>query len=71
MNQFRIDYDPNAPRIKTPREILGIPENMNDIDYITFKYKQKAKELHPDKGGDSEEFKELNEAFIALKKELI
>ena len=70
MNQFRIGYDPDAPHTKTPREILGVPDSMNDLEYITFKYKQEAKELHPDQGGDPEKMQELNEAYARLKKEL-
>lgn len=70
MNQFRIGYDPDAPHTRTAREIIGVPDSMNDLEYITFKYKQKAKELHPDQSGDAEEFKELNEAYEQLKKEL-
>ena len=70
MNQFRIGYDADAPRTKSPREILGIPAHINDLDYVKFKYKQKAKELHPDQGGDPEQFKELQEAYGVLKKEL-
>ena len=70
MSQFRLDYDPDSQRTKTPREILGIPEHINDKDYIKFKYKQKAKELHPDQGGDTEKFKELKEAYENILKEL-
>ena len=70
MNQFRLDYDPNAPRTKTPREILGIPEHINDPDYIKYKYKQKAKKVHPDQGGDAKQFRELKEAYDNIQKEL-
>ena len=69
MNQFRIGYDPESPNIKTPRQILGLSESMNDFEYIKYKYKQKAKEMHPDTGGDPNQFNELNEAYNALKKE--
>jgi len=70
LNQFRLDYDPNAPTIKSPREIIGVPADSKDLEYITFKYKKKAKELHPDQGGDADKFKELNAAYEELKKEL-
>ena len=70
MNQFRIGFDPEAPHTRTPREIIGIPDSNNDLAYIKFKYKQKAKELHPDQGGDPEQMQELNEAFEQIKKEL-
>jgi len=70
MNQFKIGYDESGDKIRSPREILGVPDSMNDLDYIRFKYKQKAKELHPDTGGDPEEFQELQEAYDSVKKEL-
>ena len=57
--------------IKTPREIIGVSPDMNDPDYISFKYKQKAKELHPDQNEtDGKAMAELNDAFDKLKKEL-
>ena len=53
---------------KTPKRNNWHAEHISDIEYIRFKYKQKAKELHPDKGGDPEAFKELQEAFTTLGK---
>jgi len=42
-----------------------------DLDYITFKYKQKSKEVHPDvEGGNADSFKELNHAFEEIQDEL-
>lgn len=70
MNQFRIGYESDAPRTKTPREIIGIPEHINDLEYVKFKYKQQAKTLHPDQGGDADKFKELKAAYETLLKEL-
>lgn len=71
MNQFSIGYDENKPKLKTPREILGVASDCKDFDYIEYKFKQKAKELHPDvTNDDGKQFKELNEAFTELKKEL-
>lgn len=55
---------------KTPREIIGVTEDMTDMEYITFKYKQKCKELHPDAGGDVKEFQKLQEAYNDLQREL-
>lgn len=55
---------------RTPREIIGVPADMMDLEYIEFKYKQKAKELHPDNGGTKEAFQELNTAWQDLKREL-
>lgn len=69
MNQFRLD-SPSGERIKTPREIIGVEENCKDFEYITFKYKQRAKEIHPDKTGDKKAMQELNEALAQLHTEL-
>ena len=69
MSQFQLGYDPQGPRTLSPREILGLPADMKDWDYIRFKYHRKAKELHPDSGGDADKFKELQTAFEDLKKE--
>lgn len=56
---------------RTPREIIGVTPDMNDLDYITFKYKQRAKDLHPDNNpGDGKAMQELNTAFDDLKREL-
>ena len=54
----------------TPRQFLGIREDMKDLGYIEYKYKEKAKEMHPDVGGDAEEFKKLQEAYNKIKEEL-
>ena len=70
MNQFRIGYNEDGEKTKTAREIIGVEPQCKDLDYIRFKYKKKAKELHPDIGGDAEEFKKLNEALSELEKEL-
>jgi len=72
MNQFRIGFDADTgKRILSPRQVLGIPDKINDIDFITYKYKKLARESHPDtEGGDAEKFKEIQEAYINLKKEL-
>lgn len=70
MNQFKLDYDPNGEKTRTPREIMGVDENNKDLDYITFKYRGRAKEIHPDIiKGDDNKMKELNEAYEIIKKE--
>ena len=70
LNQFRLGYSDDTIRTRTPREIIGCPESMKDFEYITFKYRKRAKELHPDAGGKAEDFKQLNEAYQTIKKEL-
>lgn len=62
---------PDQVITRTPREIVGVPVDMNDLDYIMFKYKQKAKELHPDTNpGDGKKMQELNVAWDDIKREL-
>ncbi|MCK5474426.1 MAG: J domain-containing protein [Candidatus Aenigmarchaeota archaeon] len=56
---------------KKARELLGLDEQENDFEIINKKYKDLAKELHPDKPtGNVEKFKELNNAHKILKREL-
>jgi len=42
-------------------DILGVDKNA-DQDTIKKVYRQKAKEFHPDKGGDETMFKKISEA---------
>ena len=47
-------------------EILGVSREAGD-DEIKRAYRRRARELHPDAGGDEEEFKELTTAYEVLK----
>ncbi|MEE8602874.1 molecular chaperone DnaJ [Euzebya tangerina] len=47
-------------------EVLGVSKEASDAD-IKKAYRQKARELHPDQGGDEEHFKELTAAYEVLK----
>jgi len=46
-------------------KILGLPKNAS-ADEIKRAYRKLAHEFHPDKGGDAEKFKEINEAYQIL-----
>ncbi len=46
-------------------KILGIQKNAS-ADEIKRAYRQLAQQYHPDKGGDPEKFKEINEAYQVL-----
>lgn len=46
-------------------KILGVPKNASEEDVKTA-FRKKAHEHHPDKGGDAEKFKEINEAYQVL-----
>lgn len=45
--------------------ILGIPKNASETE-IRKAYKKKSMQHHPDRGGDEEEFKKVNEAYQIL-----
>lgn len=47
-------------------DVLGVPRDADD-DTIKRAYRRKARELHPDTGGDEEEFKELTTAYEVLR----
>lgn len=49
-------------------KILGVDSQSSSTD-IKKAYRRKAMHLHPDKGGDEEEFKRLNEAYEILSDE--
>lgn len=56
---------------KEAREFLGVEHDVHDLEVINQKYKELAKELHPDKPtGSTEKFKQLNHAHKTLKREL-
>ena len=67
--EFTEDEDIETQR-KESRKILGVDEDCLDLEEITKKYKDLAKEHHPDKGGNPEKFKEINKAHKTLKREL-
>jgi len=45
--------------------ILGVSKNASDTE-IKKAYKAKSMKHHPDRGGDEEEFKRINEAYQHL-----
>ena len=56
---------------KEAREFFGVEEDHKDIEEINKKYKELAKDLHPDMpNGDVEKFKKLNHHHKILKREL-
>lgn len=60
---------PKSPKIKKQRtwwEILGVRQEAN-YDEISKAYREKAKEFHPDLGGETEKMAELNNAWQEAK----
>tara|TARA_B100001013_G_scaffold308071_1_gene211891 strand:- start:987 stop:1865 length:879 start_codon:yes stop_codon:yes gene_type:complete len=47
-------------------DILGVPRNASKKD-VKDAFKKKAMQYHPDRGGNEEQFKEINEAYDVLK----
>ena len=52
-------------KIEKARKILGLPRQTSRAE-IREAYRQKAASLHPDRGGNSEQMKALNEAYQLL-----
>ena len=68
--EFEEDENVDAER-KEAREFLGLEKDTQDFKEIDKKYKEMAKELHPDMPtGNVEQFKKLNKAHKTLKREL-
>ena len=47
-------------------QTLGIEQTASDAE-VKQAFKEKAMETHPDKGGNEEQFKVVNEAYATLK----
>ncbi|VVB99356.1 Chaperone protein DnaJ [uncultured archaeon] len=68
--EFREEEDIDAQRLDA-RTLLGIAHDSQDVEAINRRYREMAKELHPDTPtGNTEKFKELNKAHKILKREL-
>jgi hypothetical protein len=68
--EFKENEDVHDER-KEAREFFGLEKEHKDIEEINKKYKQMAKDLHPDMpNGDVEKFKKLNHHHKILKREL-
>ena len=61
--------DDMSPQIKQAYEILGVEINIADdsLKMVKKAYRLKAKELHPDMGGDADYFIQVKEAYEDLK----
>ena len=58
-------------RRKAAREVLGVDAESVDLQHIDSKYKELAKQHHPDMPeGDAEKFKQINHAHKVLRREL-
>jgi len=70
VNDFSEEIDVVKKR-KEARAILNLEHDVNDVRVIDKAYKELAKEYHPDSdNGNTEKFKEINNAHKILKREL-
>ncbi|MBI2662424.1 J domain-containing protein [Candidatus Woesearchaeota archaeon] len=70
IRDFSEEHDVQERR-KQAREILGVNYDSRDMELINKKYKDLAKEHHPDMpNGNLEKFKQINNAHKTLKREL-
>jgi hypothetical protein len=70
LREFTEEEDVEDMR-KEARETLGVEHDVIDMDEIDRKYKQLAKQHHPDMpGGNMEIFKSINNAHKILRREL-
>ncbi len=69
ISAFTEDRDIMEKR-KEARNLLGVEEDCIDLNEINKRYKELAKECHPDIGGDTERFQVINIAHKTLKREL-
>ena len=68
--KFSEDHDIESKR-KQAREVLGLDPHIMDLELINKTYRDLAKEHHPDMPlGNTERFKEINNAHKLLKREL-
>ena len=71
ISEFSEDKD-IAKKRKEARVVLGLNHDVNDLKAIDRAYKDLAKKHHPDtENGDTETFKEINQAHKILKRELM
>lgn len=71
ISEFSEDKDIKEQR-KEARDLLGVSHDTTDLELIDKKYKELAKQYHPDMpNGDMEKFKSINRAHKMLKRELL
>jgi len=73
-DQFAREFsedDDLSEQLKEARKTLGVDENEKDFELISKKYKDLARQYHPDMPeGDHELFQKVNAAHKLIKKEL-
>lgn len=54
---------PGQTSVRSWREVMGIAENIHDLDYVKHVYRRLSAERHPDRGGSTDAMAELNRAW--------
>ncbi len=69
---FSSDSDRKEIRkdLQEAKKTLGLGEDECDLNVIDKTYKELARSLHPDMGGNLEEFQKINKAHKLIKKEM-
>ena len=55
-------------RVRAAYAVLGLPDSA-DVDEVQRAYRERIKEVHPDRGGDPDEFKKVREAYDTAKQQ--
>ena len=63
VSKFESDFSEYIPKPEPKPQKQGVAKKESVDNNVKKIYKDIAKQLHPDKGGDEEQFKELNERY--------
>ena len=63
VSKFESDFSEYIPKPEPKPQKQGVTKKESVYNNVKKIYKDIAKQLHPDKGGDEEQFKELNERY--------
>jgi len=63
VSKFESDFSEYIPKPEPKPQKQGVTKKESVDNNVKKIYKDIAKQLHPDKGGDEEQFKELNERY--------
>lgn len=66
-----IEALPSPNSVRTWREVLGLTSGPQSMEQVVAAYRRLRSEHHPDKGGDSEKFNELQRAYTQAESELL
>jgi len=62
------DHGGEFDRVRAAYAVLGLPDSA-DVDDVRRAYRERIKEVHPDQGGDPDEFRKVREAYDTAKQQ--